>query len=93
MNRTKLVFRNKMDENSKSLRNRARLFLKGYNQQEIIDLDETCAQMANLEFVYILFSFSYIVDFKLFQMDVKSVFLNRHVKEEVYVNQTLSFKI
>ncbi|GJV37204.1 retrovirus-related pol polyprotein from transposon TNT 1-94 [Tanacetum coccineum] len=73
---TKWVFRNKLDENGIVSRNKARLVAQGYNQQEGIDYDETYAPVARLESIRILLAYAYALDFKLFQMDVKSAFLN-----------------
>ncbi|GKB31877.1 retrovirus-related pol polyprotein from transposon TNT 1-94 [Tanacetum coccineum] len=60
-----------------------RLVAQGYNQQEGIDYDETYAPVARLESIRILLA--YALDFKLYQMDVKSAFLNGFINEEVYV--------
>ncbi|GJT85846.1 retrovirus-related pol polyprotein from transposon TNT 1-94 [Tanacetum coccineum] len=84
---TKWVFRNKLDENGIVSRNKARLVAQGYNQQEGIDYDETYAPVARLESIRILLAYACALDFKLFQMDVKSVFLNGFINEEVYVAQ------
>ncbi|GKC26992.1 retrovirus-related pol polyprotein from transposon TNT 1-94, partial [Tanacetum coccineum] len=88
---TKWVFRNKLDENGIVSRNKARLVAQGYNQQEGIDYDETYAPGARLESIRILLSFACTLDFKLFQMDVKSAFLNGFINEEVYVAQPPEF--
>jgi len=71
---TKWVCRNKMDEHGVITRNKARLVVKGYNQEKGIDYDETYAPVARLEVVRLLLAFSFIRGFKLFQMDVKSSF-------------------
>ncbi|GJU14490.1 retrovirus-related pol polyprotein from transposon TNT 1-94 [Tanacetum coccineum] len=88
---TKWVFRNKLDENGIVSRNKARLVAQGYNQQEGIDYDETYALVARLESIRILLAYACALDFKLFQMDVKSAFLNGFINEEVYVAQPLGF--
>ncbi|GKA96363.1 retrovirus-related pol polyprotein from transposon TNT 1-94 [Tanacetum coccineum] len=88
---TKWVFRNKLDENSIVSRNKARLVAQGYNQQEGIDYDETYAPVARLESIRILLAYACALDFKLFQMDVKSAFLNGFINEEVYVAQPPGF--
>ncbi|GJV49025.1 retrovirus-related pol polyprotein from transposon TNT 1-94 [Tanacetum coccineum] len=79
---TKWVFRNKLDENGIVSRNKARLVAQGYNQQEGIDYDETYASVARLESIRILLAYACALDFKLFQMDVKSAFLNGFINEE-----------
>jgi len=68
------------------IRNKARLVAKGYNQEERIDYEETYAPVAKLEAIRMLLAFASIMDFKLYQMDVKSVFLNVFIQEEVYVD-------
>ncbi|GJW94614.1 retrovirus-related pol polyprotein from transposon TNT 1-94 [Tanacetum coccineum] len=88
---TKWVFRNKLDENGVVSRNKARLVAQGYNQQEGIDYDETYAPVARLESIRILLAYACALDFKLFQMDVKSAFLNGFINEEVYVAQPSGF--
>ncbi|GJR35736.1 retrovirus-related pol polyprotein from transposon TNT 1-94 [Tanacetum coccineum] len=89
--RTKWVFRNKLDENGVVSQNKARLVAQGYNQQEGIDYDETYAPVARLESIRILLAYACALDFKLFQMDVKSAFLNGFINEEVYVAQPPGF--
>ena len=89
---TKWVFRNKLDEHGVVIRNKARLVAQGYNQEECIDFDETFAPVARLEIIRILCAFASYIDFKLFQMDVKSSFLNGFINEEVYVEQPPRFE-
>ncbi|GJU18899.1 retrovirus-related pol polyprotein from transposon TNT 1-94 [Tanacetum coccineum] len=88
---TKWVYRNKLDENGVVTRNKARLVAQGYNQQEGIDYDETYAPVARLESIRILLAYACALDFKLYQMDVKSAFLNGVINEEVYVAQPPGF--
>ena len=58
---------------------------KRYNQEEEIDFDETFAPVARLETIRLLLAYASIMDIKLYQMDVKSTFLNWIINEEVYV--------
>ncbi|GJR88186.1 retrovirus-related pol polyprotein from transposon TNT 1-94 [Tanacetum coccineum] len=88
---TKWVFRNKLDENGVVSRNKDRVVAQGYNQQEGIDYDETYAQVARLESIRILLAYACALDFKLFQMDVKSAFLNGFINDEVHMAQPLGF--
>ncbi|GJX16968.1 putative reverse transcriptase domain-containing protein [Tanacetum coccineum] len=88
---TKWVFRNKLDENGVVSRNKARLVAYSYNQQEGIDYDETYAPVAKLESIRILLAYACALDFKLFQIDEKSAFLNGFINKEVYVAQPLGF--
>nr|AAV31277.1 putative polyprotein [Oryza sativa Japonica Group] len=73
---TKWVFRNKQDENGLVVRNKARLVAQGFTQVEGLDFGETFAPVARLEAICILLAFASCFDIKLFQMDVKSAFLN-----------------
>ncbi|GJZ12065.1 retrovirus-related pol polyprotein from transposon TNT 1-94 [Tanacetum coccineum] len=59
-----------------------RLVAQGYNQQEGIDYDETYASVARLESIRILLAYACDFDFKLFQIDIKSAFLNGFINEE-----------
>nr|GEU61877.1 retrovirus-related Pol polyprotein from transposon TNT 1-94 [Tanacetum cinerariifolium] len=88
---TKWVFRNKFDENGVVSQNKARLVAQGYNQQEGIDYDETYALISRLESIRKLLAYAHAFDVKLFQMDIKSAFLNGFIKEEVYMAQPLEF--
>jgi len=88
---TKWVFRNKLDDSGMIIKNKARLVAKGYCQEEGIDYDETYALVARLEAIQILLAISSLRQFKLFQMDMKNVFLNDFIKEEVYVAQPPEF--
>ena len=81
----KWVFRNKMNEEGVVTRNKARLVAQGYSQEEGIDFEETFDLVARLEAIRILLAFAVSQFVKLFQMDVKSAFLNGFIKEEVYV--------
>ncbi|RVW74396.1 Retrovirus-related Pol polyprotein from transposon RE1 [Vitis vinifera] len=89
---TKWVFRNKMDENGIIVRNKARLVAQGYNQEEGINYEETFAPVARLEAIRMLLAFACFKDFILYQMDVKSAFLNGFINEEVYVEQPPGFQ-
>ncbi|GKA17773.1 retrovirus-related pol polyprotein from transposon TNT 1-94 [Tanacetum coccineum] len=64
----------------------------GYSQEEGIDYDETFAQVAMMEAIRIFLAFATYINFIIFQMDVKSAFLNGKLKEEVYVKQPRGFK-
>ncbi|GJR93164.1 retrovirus-related pol polyprotein from transposon TNT 1-94 [Tanacetum coccineum] len=89
---TKWVFRNKLDKNGIVSRDKARLVAQGYNQQEGIYYDETYAPVARLESIRILLAIACASDFKLYQMDVKSAFLNGFINKDVYVAQPPVFK-
>ncbi|KAL0549238.1 hypothetical protein IC582_013719 [Cucumis melo] len=73
---TKWGFRNKMDENGNIIRNKARLVAQGYCKEEDVDYKETFAPIARLEAIRMLLAFSSYKNFILYQLDVKSAFLN-----------------
>ena len=68
-------------------RNKARLVAQGFTQVEDLDFGETYAPVARLESIRILVAFATHHDFKLYQMDIKSAFLNEPIQELVYVEQ------
>ena len=90
---TKWVFKNKLNETGLITRNKARLVAKGYNQEEGIDYEETFAPIARLEAIMILLAFASMKGVNLYQMDVKSAFLNGYIKEEVMLNNLLALRI
>jgi hypothetical protein len=69
------------------VRNKSRLVPQGYSQKEGIDYEEAFSPVARLEAIRILLAFAVAKAFKLFQMDVKSAFLNGVIEEEVNVKQ------
>ena len=73
--------------------NKARLVAQGFYQKEGIDFEETFAPVARLEAIRIFLAFAASKGFKVFQMDVKSAFLNGFIEEEVYVKQPPVSKI
>nr|GFC92706.1 retrovirus-related Pol polyprotein from transposon TNT 1-94 [Tanacetum cinerariifolium] len=89
--KTKWIFKNKKDKSSLVIRNKARLVAVGYSQQEGIDHDETFAPVARIEAIRLFLAYAAHKDFTVFQMDVKTAFLNGILKEEVYVGQPPGF--
>nr|GFA60091.1 Gag-Pol polyprotein [Tanacetum cinerariifolium] len=85
--RLKWLWKNKKDEDQTVIRNKARLVAKGYAQEEGIDFEESFAPVARLEAVWIFIAYTAHKSFLIFQMDVKTAFLNGPLKEEVYVAQ------
>ena len=80
------MFRNKRDENGIIVRKKkTRLVAQGYNQQEGINYEETFPPVARLGAIKMLFPFACYKNFILYQMDVRSAFLNGFINEEVYV--------
>jgi vacuolar-type H+-ATPase catalytic subunit A/Vma1 len=68
---TKWVYKNKMNEDGKVIKNKARLVCKGYAQVEGLDYEETFSPVARLEAIRMFLSFSSYIKFKVYQMDVK----------------------
>ncbi|XP_075473849.1 uncharacterized protein LOC142504889 [Primulina tabacum] len=89
---TKWIFKNKTDESGIVVRNKSRLVAQGYTQIEGIDFDETFAPVARIESVRLLLAIACHMDLKLYQMDVKSAFLNGILNEEAYVSQPKGFE-
>nr|AAP12940.1 transposon protein, putative, CACTA, En/Spm sub-class [Oryza sativa Japonica Group]ABF96438.1 transposon protein, putative, CACTA, En/Spm sub-class [Oryza sativa Japonica Group] len=89
---TKWVFRNKQDEKGLVVRSKARLVAQDFTQVEGLDFGETFAPVARLEAIRILLAFASCFDIKLFQMDVKSAFLNGEIAELVFVEQPPGFE-
>lgn len=65
---------------------------KGYNQDEGINYEDTYALVTHLEAIRPLLVLACCLDFKLYQMDVKSTFLNDYINEEDYISQPLGFE-
>ena len=82
---TKWIFRNKIGEKGNIIHNKAWLVAQGYSQMEEVDYDETFAPVARMESIRILLALACQLKFKFYQMDVKTAFLNRLLKEDVYV--------
>jgi hypothetical protein len=89
---TKWVFKNKQGEDGEIVWNKARLVAQGFSLVEDLDFGETFAPVARLEDIRILLAFAASMRFKLYQMDVKSAFLNGVIQEEVYVRQPTGFE-
>ncbi|GJS03826.1 retrovirus-related pol polyprotein from transposon TNT 1-94 [Tanacetum coccineum] len=79
----KWLWKSKRDEENTVIRNKARLVAKGYNQQEGIDFEESFALVARWEAVRLFVAYAH-KSFPIYQMDVKTAFLNGPLKEEVY---------
>nr|GEY23925.1 uncharacterized mitochondrial protein AtMg00810-like [Tanacetum cinerariifolium] len=85
------IFKNKKDEICLVIRNKARIVAVGYSQQEGIDYDETFAPVARIEAIRLFLAYDAHKDFTVFEMDVKTAFLNGILKKEVYVSQPPGF--
>ncbi|GJT51373.1 putative ribonuclease H-like domain-containing protein [Tanacetum coccineum] len=88
---TKWVFKNKKDERSIVMKNKARLVAQGFRQEEGIDYDDVFAPIARIEAIRLFLAFASYMGFTVYQMDVKSAFLYGTNEEEVYVYQPPGF--
>nr|GEZ44673.1 retrovirus-related Pol polyprotein from transposon TNT 1-94 [Tanacetum cinerariifolium] len=77
--------------NNKWTKNKARLVARGYRQEEVIDFEESFALVARLEAIQIFLAYAAHKNMVVYQMDVKTVFLNGNLREEVYVSQPDGF--
>ncbi|KAK1432245.1 hypothetical protein QVD17_09140 [Tagetes erecta] len=89
---TKWVFRNKPDDRGVVIRNKARLVVQGFAQEEGIDYTEVFAPVARLEAIRIFLAHAANKNFKVYQMDVKCAFLYGDIDEEIYVCQPPGFE-
>ncbi|CAL8138407.1 unnamed protein product [Prunus armeniaca] len=87
----KWVYKTKLNLDGTVQKNKARLVAKGYSQKPGIDYNETFAPVARLDTIRTLISLAAQKEWSLYQLDVKSAFLNGVLKEEVYVDQPQGF--
>ncbi|GJU33779.1 retrovirus-related pol polyprotein from transposon TNT 1-94 [Tanacetum coccineum] len=87
----KWIYKVKLDEYGDVLKNKAQLVAKGYRQEEGIDFEEYFAPVACIEAIRIFFANAASKNMTIYQMDVKTAFLNGELKEEVYVCQPEGF--
>ena len=78
---TKWVFKNKLNEDEQVTRNKDRLVCKGYRQVEGIDFEETFSPVSRMEAILFLLAYAFSKNIKMYQMDVKSYFLNGELEE------------
>nr|GEV82168.1 retrovirus-related Pol polyprotein from transposon TNT 1-94 [Tanacetum cinerariifolium] len=87
----KWLFKNNHDEEQTVIRNKSRLVVRGYRQEEGIDFEESFASVARMEAIRIFLAYSAYKSFFVFQMDVKTAFLHGSLKEDMYVCQPEGF--
>nr|GFA27926.1 copia protein [Tanacetum cinerariifolium] len=81
----------KLDELGVILKNKARLVARGYRQEEGIDFEESFAPVARLEAIQIFLTYATHKNMVVYQIDVKTTFLNGNLREEDYVSQSNGF--
>ncbi|GKB18911.1 retrovirus-related pol polyprotein from transposon TNT 1-94 [Tanacetum coccineum] len=87
----KWIYKVKLDELGGILKNKARLVARGYRQEEGIDFEESFALVARIESIRIFLAFTTHKNMIIYQIDVKTAFLNGIMREEVYVSQPDGF--
>nr|GFD35462.1 retrovirus-related Pol polyprotein from transposon TNT 1-94 [Tanacetum cinerariifolium] len=87
----KWIYKVKLDELGGILKNKACLVACGYRQEEGIDFKESFAPVARLEAIRIFLAYATHNNMVVYQMDVKTAFLNSNLREEVYVSQPDGF--
>ncbi|GKE38210.1 retrovirus-related pol polyprotein from transposon TNT 1-94 [Tanacetum coccineum] len=90
-NPSRPIYKVKLDEYGDVLKNKARLVAKGYRQEEGINFEESFAPVARLEAIKIFIAYAASKNMMVYQIDVKTTFLNSELKEEVYVSQPEGF--
>ncbi|GJU60294.1 retrovirus-related pol polyprotein from transposon TNT 1-94 [Tanacetum coccineum] len=90
-NPSRLIYKVKLDEYGDVLKNNAQLVAMGYRQEEGIDFEESFAPVARIEAIRIFIANAASKNMTIYQMDVKTAFLNDELKEEVYVSQPEGF--
>nr|GFB05495.1 retrovirus-related Pol polyprotein from transposon TNT 1-94 [Tanacetum cinerariifolium] len=87
----KWIYKVKLDELGGILKNKARLVARGYRQEEGIDFEESFAPVARLKAIRIFLAYVAHKNMVVYQMDVKTAFLNGNLREDVYVSQPDGF--
>ncbi|GJU97000.1 retrovirus-related pol polyprotein from transposon TNT 1-94 [Tanacetum coccineum] len=87
----KWIYKVKLDKYDDVLNNKARLVAKGYRQENGIDFEELFAPVARIEAIRIFIANAASKNMTIYQMDVKTAFLNGELKKEVYVIQPEGF--
>ncbi|GJZ45016.1 retrovirus-related pol polyprotein from transposon TNT 1-94 [Tanacetum coccineum] len=86
-----LIYKVKLDELGGILKNKARLVARGYHQEGRIDFEESFTHVARLDAIRIFLAFATHMNMIVYQMDVKTAFLNDILRKEVYVSQPDGF--
>ena len=82
----KWIYKRKKGPDGKVETYKARLIAKGYTQKEGVEYEETFSPVAMLKSIRILLSMAASLDYKIWQMDIKTAFLNDNLDEEIYIS-------
>lgn len=89
----KWIFRTKLNPDGSINKHKARLVVKGYAQIFCVDFSDTFAPVARLDTIILLLAITAQKGWKVYQLDVKSTFLNGFLEEEIYVEQSEGFAV
>ena len=89
----KWVYKAKKNTQGDVERYKARLVAKRYKQKHGIDYEEVFSPIARMETIHLLIAIAAQMKWRIYQLDVKSAFLNGYLEEEVYVEQPLGFEV
>ena len=84
--RNKWIYKRKKGLDGQMENYKARLVVKGYTQKEGVDYEEAFSQIAMLKSIRILLSIAVSLDHEIWQMDVKTAFLNDNLDDEIYMS-------
>ena len=87
----KWIYERKQDQAGKVQTFKARLVAKGYSQREGVDYEEIFSQVAMLKSIRILLSITTFYDYEIWQMDIKTTFMNANLEESTYITQLEGF--
>lgn len=89
----KWVFKSKFKPDKSLLRRKTHIVAKGYSQREGIDFEEIFSPVTRMEIMRLFLSIGAQKEWKIYQLDVKSTFLNGELNEEVFVSQPKGFTV
>jgi len=89
----KWIYKEKKNVKWEIKRYKTRLVAKDYSQKQEIDYDEIFALVARLEIIQLIIVITVLHRWKIFQMDIKSAFLNDFLEEEIYIEQLMGYEV